>query len=604
MGSRTRGTRAPGVRHVVVGGAVALLALVLAFAGVGPAAASTGASGTVIVATRPTVYGPGERVVVGGRVVGAPAGTAVTLQRAVGHAWKTVMRTTTTSRGRFTAAYDASASTARTTLRVRTASTARVKASTSRAFTLRPRASASISARLAGGPFVKGDAVVVTGSLSPARSGVVVRLEALHGSSWGLVTSGRTGARGTYRLATKATSATTVLRVVGRKAGTPDDAVSRAVTATHYTCVPGKAPAGGMAARFNTPNTGSGREISSLLVGAACAAASHSTISVAVYILTPGEAEPARILRALRSVARERDVRVRFVLERSGSGITNATIAQLRQFADVVVCTDACVTRTSTAAQMHNKVFTVSDTRWKSGVDPVVVLGSANWSTRQLHQYWQTAAIFHDDDAMYAAHLATFDLLRTCARTSCDPSRVKATVETDRGRGATLHFFPQATGDESLAAMRSVSCAPGSRIRIAMYQATASRVARVNDELRRLVAQGCDVDVVLSDGGIYYATPAVTQSIRSTGVGLRCATLMHGKFAVYQNVVVDGRGGQTIVTDGSQNWTPSGLRRNDDSTFTLSSAKATGLWKARIASVGDSYERGWQAIASRTHACR
>jgi len=598
----TRSTRAFVRRAAGVGIALSVACALLPVA---PSVAS--AAGrvvpAVVVTSKPDAYGDGERVVIGGRAAGAPVGTAVTLQRSSQGKWAKVATVKATSKGAFVVTYKAGSAKATARLRVVVGATRQVKSAKSGVFGIRPRDAVHVSATLAGGPFVKGDVVTVSGTVAGTTSAVAVRLEELRGATWHAVRSGRTSSRGSYSLATSAGTSSRFLRVVAPEVGRRDAGVSRSVTASHYACVAGTAPVGGMAARFNTPISGSGRELSSLLVGTACAAATGATISVSTYILAANDPEPARILTALRSVAVERGVHVRFVLELQGSGITSATVRQLRRFANVVTCKGGCITRAADAAQMHDKVFAVSDTRWSPGKDPAVILGSSNWSTRQFHQYWQTAALFHGDKALYAAHVAKFDLMRRCATSRCSASQVRATVATDPGRGMTLHFFPQSSGDETVATMRTVGCVPGSHVSISMYIASGSRISAVTKQLRRLVEEGCDVDVLMSDGGAYATSSAGLAEVRKTGASLRCVTLSHAKFAVYRGVTVGGRTGQAMVTDGSQNWTTSGLRRNDDSTFTLSTAQASGGWQARIKAMASSYEAGWRAIASRSHRC-
>ena len=119
-----------------------------------------------------------------------------------------------------------------------------------------------------------------------------------------------------------------------------------------------------------------------------------------------------------------------------------------------------------------------------------------------------------------------------------------------------------------------------------------------------MVREGCDVRVVLSDGGAYTNPSASIASLEATGARtVRCANLMHGKFMVFRGVTVAGKKDQTIVADGSQNWTNSGLRRNDDSTFTLSTVTASSSRASRIRTLAVDYHRAWNAISAHSHTC-
>ncbi|WP_019136627.1 phospholipase D-like domain-containing protein [Cellulomonas massiliensis] len=453
----------------------------------------------------------------------------------------------------------------------------------------------SVSVSVSKKDFISGDAVLVSGKVAGARV-TTARLERKVGSSWRRIASVRTSSTGVYKFRTVLTGTADVpLRVRADASSTRRAATSAVRTVPHFRCTQSVSPTRGVAMKLLQPGPGAAARSAAHLKGVLCATSSRATVRVSLYLLAPDDASAATLLRTLEYLHRERKVTVAFLLERTGTGAMDATARRLRSFAQVTVCDRGCANGSGTDGAMHNKVVAISDTRWRSGVDRAVVLSSANWSDRQLGQYWQTVVTFHQDDRLYAAHLHNFDYQRACA-TGCRTA-LKPVVDTDAGRGTQVSFFPQDGDDNVVDLLDSVGCVAGSKIEVAMYIASPSRSRAISRALARLVHDGCSVRLVMSRSGIYANDAEVRRTLAASGArAMRCTDLMHGKFLVMRDVVLDGRPGQTLVSDGSQNWTFSGLRTNDDATFVLSTAGASSVSRARIVQVAQDYVDAWRAV--------
>lgn len=462
-------------------------------------------------------------------------------------------------------------------------------------------ATTSVTASISARDFIRGETVTISGTVKGSRAAKrAVVVERRSGTRWVRAARATSTTKGAYKVTVRPPGSSTVAyRVRVAATSTARAATSPTRRIAHYSCVAGAAPTGGMQAVFNRP--GAGGAMLTRMREVVCSAANRSQIRVALYILDTSHPKIGALVRALKSVAVERHVAVTFVLDSSSGAWTRAAAAELRSFASVTQCYGAC-TRSGTDGTMHTKVLALSDSRWLSRVDPVVVLGSSNWSYRQLYEYWQTMAVFHGDTALYRAHVARFDAMRRCGGRTCSAGATTAT--TDAGRGMSVEFFPRDTGaDTTVELLQRVSCTTASTIDVAMYLVTPARSRAISRELQRLRTEGCRVRLLVSSGGAYTNSTSALGLVAQSGVTPRCVNLMHGKFMVLTNVTLDGRPGQTVLQDGSQNWTYGGLRVNDDSTFTLSTATASTRFATSIRGLAAQYSSAWQRIAGAAHSC-
>jgi hypothetical protein len=293
----------------------------------------------------------------------------------------------------------------------------------------------------------------------------------------------------------------------------------------------------------------------------------------------------------------------------------------------VTACRHGCFNTDSSTAHTHDKIVAISKMAWSHRTAPVLVVASANWSDRQLTQFWQSATTFYADRHFYDDVVARFEREITCAAGRCSSIRTVAgaawvhqngnwgiagdPVRTSAGgNGLSYRFFPAVTTrDNVLDTLRSVtSCSKGGTVRVAMYAGSGNRPARIGAELGRLRKAGCSVKILVSQGGgVTTPQDKVADYRKASGVAPQCVALMHLKYAVLEGVSqkVGSRvlAGQTVILDGSQNWTAAGLVRNDETAFVLSTAGATTARAKAIRSLAASYGSEWSKVSHHTRTC-
>ncbi|QFU99101.1 hypothetical protein KDY119_02627 [Luteimicrobium xylanilyticum] len=378
---------------------------------------------------------------------------------------------------------------------------------------------------------------------------------------------------------------------------------------------------------FNDASKRSATPLRSKLRALLCATAAGATVRISLYILESKDHESVQLLSALRYLHTERGVHVKFVVESGVGGVSAASIKDVRRFASVTACKHGCFNTTSSTAHSHDKIVAISKMAWSRRTAPVLVVASANWSDRQLKQFWQSATAFYADRTFYDDVVRRFEREITCAKGRCSTIKTVSgarwvhrygnwgivddpVLTSARGSGVSYRFFPAVTKrDNVLDTLRSVEgCSKGGTVRVAMYAASGNRPARIGAELGRLRKAGCSVKILVSQGGgVTTPQDKVADYRRTSGVAPQCVELMHLKFAVLRGVsqkvgqrVVRG---QTIVLDGSQNWTAAGLKRNDETAFVLSTAGATSSRARSIRSAAASYASEWTTVSHHTRTC-
>jgi hypothetical protein len=492
------------------------------------------------------------------------------------------------------------------------------------------RRAVSVSRSVSGGTALTGDAASVSGRVSVAPRGGRVALQRLVGRSWRTVRTDRLSAQRTYRfpLATRA-AGTARYRVyspadAGRRAG-----ASRSFALNVLACPRSAAPARGVAAWFNHPGQRTPSRIVRGLSRLFCSAARGAHINIGLYFTTGAldRSEVGRLMVPLQRVARHRGVKVRFMLEGKlygRGGPMASALPIIRRFATVSLCRYGCHNDRPGAVKgggiQHHKFVTVSDTSWRRGVDPAVVVSTANWSHSQLHKFWQSALLLHNDRGLFrefdvqaktlvacgtAAGCASWGTRmqqlslspRTYALTNTagvwhDAAATERRGSTGTGRGVT--FSPWKLTDPLAYALRGYRCTPEHRtVRVAHMFVTAGRQKVVN-ALRALRQSGCDVRVILRQ---LHNSPLEdgVRRIKAAGLPVRCLGRMHNKVILVDAVrKSDGRPDR-VMWVGSQSLGANALRNNDESLLRLSTAEATGsgarlgnsrLWSAFLGDWG------------------
>ncbi|MGC5167031.1 phospholipase D-like domain-containing protein [Luteimicrobium sp. DT211] len=488
-------------------------------------------------------------------------------------------------------------------------------------------AKVSVDAHLSTSTYLRGQTVAVAGTARGVSKGTKVRLERSVGSSWRSAVAGKTTtAAGAYRMqvamsSTALRSGTHHLRVVVLGATGKVKAVSSRMTLRHATCTASARPSA-ISVSFTQATASSGAALANKIKGSICAAANGATVTVSMYILNKNDARAKLILDALRYVHAERGVGIRFVLETGVNdfgGIPASTVSYLRSFARVTTCRFGC----GPTVKMHDKLLAISDTRWRSGTDPLVVMGSANWSDRQFDIYWQTETFFYGDRSLYRDAVAHQARMRTCGAGLCSTIRsvlgapwVRGSrgywgvsgdpvLPGSAGSGLTYQYLPAVTSrDNVVDTLKSVTCHAGGTVRVAMFTTTDWRARTIGTQLGRLRKEGCDVRVVAGQGTrAPTAASAISALHKASGVAPRCVYGMHAKYVALRGVEVHGKRGQSMVLDGSENWTTAALRTNDESEFVLSTATATTSRATLIRQVAQAYTTQWGKIGAHAAPC-
>ena len=255
---------------------------------------------------------------------------------------------------------------------------------------------------------------------------------------------------------------------------------------------------------------------------------------------------------------------------------------------------------------MHHKFVTVSDTRWRPGVDPVVVSSSANWSNSPLRQ-WQSTVTSYDDRALAREFGIQFETMLSCAspgHCASWSSRLRALgldaasyamTAVDRlwfddrptvrmgspGRGSSVFFSPRRHHDWLVNSLDGYTCTAQHRtIRVGHMFVTPSRV-RVLEALARLRSRGCRVSMVLSTP-VSEATRQGVRLARQLGFSPTCLRGMHDKLITVDAVVASTGRPDRSLWEGSQSLGGHALRSNDEAMLRLSTeARRPGGRSAR-----------------------
>jgi phosphatidylserine/phosphatidylglycerophosphate/cardiolipin synthase-like enzyme len=466
---------------------------------------------------------------------------------------------------------------------------------------------------------VSGQSVRVSGTVAPAGVRTVF-LQNYRAGHWVTVAKAKSTKRGSYAFATRPSRKSPSYRVTAF--GTTSKSLTRRLSVV--LCSSGTAPAAPVVTAFQAPGKGTSA-VPTMMAHLACAAAPGSTIRIAMFFISASSPDVKPVIAALETAHLARGVKVHIMLERYGF-VSAYTIKRLSQFAEVTLCTNGC--RTSTGAStMHTKTMTVSDTVWRTGVDPVLLITSSNLSTTQQHAYWQDVQLMADDPALTREVDLRWHSMYACARSkaSCagwgppDSTHKVALSSTVYGkawldpnltvrngsaqRGTSVFFSPAPRAGNPLEQqLAGLSCNSSHKtVRLTIYKGNTSRMVRVAKILRKLRSGGCDVRVMLSRPSSKGVATLTLDPLRSAGIPVSCVSNMHQKYFAADAL---DRGRPTrLVTDGSQNLTVAGLEGNDEIMVTTSSAAASGKYAKAAEASYTAHVGNWNDMQKRAERC-
>jgi phosphatidylserine/phosphatidylglycerophosphate/cardiolipin synthase-like enzyme len=207
----------------------------------------------------------------------------------------------------------------------------------------------------------------------------------------------------------------------------------------------------------------------------------------------------------------------------------------------------------------HNKFMLFS--RLTDGTTNVVIQSSANITSSKMHN---NAVVVRGDKALYDGYVSYFGDLR---RRDFNLNYYREIA----GEKVVAYLSPRASGDTIISVLDNVRCRRGeSKIRLAMAFFSEGR-DEIAGRLVSLRQKGCDVSVVLRDGGPG-SSQSIVRQLRKGGVEVSLYPVssgnnVHSKYLLidspYQAGSNDARSRKLVYT-GSHNYTKGALRSNDE----------------------------------------
>ncbi|MFC6884323.1 MULTISPECIES: phospholipase D-like domain-containing protein [Actinomadura] len=213
----------------------------------------------------------------------------------------------------------------------------------------------------------------------------------------------------------------------------------------------------------------------------------------------------------------------------------------------------------------HNKFYAFSRTYDSRNV---VVQTSGNATGGMYNQYNDAYTMV--DAKLYTAYRRYFyDLAKR---------RPNGNYYRTRSSGMrSVSYFPKASGDPIVDALKKVSCKGGTRLRLSSGMFTRTSVSR---QLSKLDDAGCDVKVVSGSLG-ESAAKALAKPGPHGGPAVHVFTPKQAKQAHSKYLLIDGVYAghrRKMVMTGSHSYTTAALRLNDESMLTIPYSGTYGVY--------------------------
>jgi phosphatidylserine/phosphatidylglycerophosphate/cardiolipin synthase-like enzyme len=311
--------------------------------------------------------------------------------------------------------------------------------------------------------------------------------------------------------------------------------------------------------------------------------------------------------------AQTRGVTVYVVLDGKNANSTDPAVTTLKKLINHRFCTNSnggggCI-GTSSAGNMHTKMFTFSQTTDPSGTARPYVswFGSANLTYSSGTDAFNNTLTVYDAVTLFDGLNANFsDMWNRRHYTNNDY------YDSASGRGyylsnpADAYASPEGPGQTDTIVTRLNDITPDAncRVRIGMSFVTTGRPALLT-QIKRLKAGGCAVWMVVSGNstdGIDMAA-SVYDELLAAGVAIRRKDKVHDKF-----FLVYGKYGTSYlyrVYTGSQNWSQDALNENEEIFVKMAgeSGSVHPLYDAYYTHFNDAYNNGVTCSRS-NYPCR
>jgi hypothetical protein len=237
----------------------------------------------------------------------------------------------------------------------------------------------------------------------------------------------------------------------------------------------------------------------------------------------------------------------------------------LSNHSKATVCKGSCFSG-GYAGREHAKILATYD---PVGTQYRVVSGSGNsvwWSDDQSFNDWVV-------ESSSSHYKMVADYLK---RAEKDRKQKTPKPVTDKALGSTLYLMP-VTNDPLLTKLKAVRYQEGCTVRVAMYQASNSRVAwRYADQLVRISKAGCFVRVI-GNRAMLGATPAWPEAMIAR-LRLGGVTVLDGHrnagWTMHEKRVTISAAGVTGDWIGSVNWTRPSIATNMENALWRSGSDA------------------------------
>lgn len=363
-------------------------------------------------------------------------------------------------------------------------------------------------------------------------------------------------------------------------------------------------------AHFNNPPAYSGRDytITDELKRLINEVPAGGTIRGAIHSLSiDGVAD------ALLAAQNTRGVTVYLVLDGKNAPSTDPAVNTIRQVANTRFCTNSsggggCISTTS-ASNMHTKMFTFSATKDPNGVlRPYVSwFGSANLTYTSGTDAFNNTLTVYDAVTLYdglnANHSDMWNRRHYAGNDYYDSASGRGYYQANP---ADAYASPEAAGqtDTIVTRLNDVTPDANCRVRIGMAFVTTGRPALLS-QIKSMKAGGCAVWMVVSGNptdGIDMSQ-SVYNELLDAGVAIHRRDKVHDKF-----FLVYGKYGSSYayrVYSGSQNWSQDALSENEELFVKMApeSGSVHPMYDAYYTHFNDAYNGGVACTRS-NYPCR
>ena len=240
-----------------------------------------------------------------------------------------------------------------------------------------------------------------------------------------------------------------------------------------------------------------------------------------------------------------------------------------------------------------------------------------------MRTYWNEGTVLYDNQAVFSLFSDRFKGMIVCADDpSCTskskfPASLQNYLYSSRsvwvdsmfrhdggvGTGLSVSFAPQpkATRDFYTPLFDDVDCKVDPMIRVAMFRLSETRAPQLVRAVKRLKSRGCDVKIVISNGGgMPTITPKTAKELYKANIPVTCSAVrLHTKTVIIGSAANNyGR-----VLFGTANLSTSGLRYSDEHVITMDTRSADSDHLGDARRLYAEFLAGWYEMSKGATKC-